>query len=125
MTSAEASFFGRGTTRMRALPNMSVLAPLVRDHAGGRVTAVDGTARVDYRLTERDLGDTRHGIEASVRVMAAAGALGKLVEVCGISLGQLTRVAATGAGSRAPEPGSTAATRPVYVATNPTRMPHG
>jgi long-chain-alcohol oxidase len=60
---------------MRALPNMSVLAPLVRDHEGGRVTAVDGTARVDYRLTDRDISDMRHGIEASVRVMEAAGAL--------------------------------------------------
>src|ERR1700704_1076733 len=35
---------------MQLLPNMSVLAPLVRDHGGGRVTARDGVARVDYRL---------------------------------------------------------------------------
>jgi len=59
---------------MRALPNMSVLAPLVRDHAGGRVTATNGTARVDYRLTARDLSDMRHGIEASVRILEAGGA---------------------------------------------------
>ena len=39
-------------------------------------------------------------IEANDPVAAAAGALGKLVEVCGISLGKLSRVAATGAGSR-------------------------
>jgi long-chain-alcohol oxidase len=60
---------------MRALPNMSVLAPLVRDHAGGRVTAVDGTARVRYRLTSKDLADMRRGIEASVRIMEAGGAI--------------------------------------------------
>ena len=60
---------------MRALPNMSVLAPLVRDHQGGRVTAVDGAARVDYRMTARDVADMRRGIEASVRVMEAGGAL--------------------------------------------------
>src|ERR1700737_1023287 len=60
---------------MRALPNMSVLAPLVRDHAGGRVTAVDGTARVSYRLTSKDLADMRRGIEASVRIMEAGGAI--------------------------------------------------
>lgn len=59
---------------MRSLPYMSVLAPLVRDHAGGRVTARDGTARVDYRLTEADRADVRRGIEASVRVMEAGGA---------------------------------------------------
>jgi len=59
---------------MHALPNMSVLAPLVRDHGGGRVTATDGTARVDYRLTTRDVADLRRGIEASARVMEAGGA---------------------------------------------------
>jgi choline dehydrogenase-like flavoprotein len=59
---------------MRALPNMSVLAPLVRDHEGGRVTAVDGAARVDYRLTAKDVADMRRGIEASVRIMEAGGA---------------------------------------------------
>jgi choline dehydrogenase-like flavoprotein len=60
---------------MHSLPNMSVLAPLVRDHAGGRVTANDGTARVDYRLTNKDVADLRKGIEASARVMEAGGAL--------------------------------------------------
>ena len=60
---------------MRALPNMSVLAPLVRDHEGGRVTATDGTARIDYRLTAKDVADIRRGIEASVRIMEAGGAL--------------------------------------------------
>jgi choline dehydrogenase-like flavoprotein len=59
---------------MRSLPNMSVLAPLVRDHGGGRVTARDGTARVDYRMTGADVADLRRGIEASVRVMEAGGA---------------------------------------------------
>ena len=59
---------------MRALPNMSVLAPLVRDRDGGRVTALDGTARVDYRLTPNDISDIRKGIEASVRIMEAGGA---------------------------------------------------
>ncbi|MDQ6713195.1 MAG: GMC family oxidoreductase [Candidatus Dormibacteraeota bacterium] len=59
---------------MRALPNMSVLAPLVRDHEGGRVTAVDGAARVDYRMTRNDVSDMRRGIEASVRIMEAGGA---------------------------------------------------
>jgi len=59
---------------MRSLPNMSVLAPLVRDHAGGRVIARDGTARVEYKLTTQDVADLRRGIEASVRVMEAGGA---------------------------------------------------
>ena len=59
---------------MNALPQMSVLAPLVRDHGGGRVTARNGTARVDYRMTEPDIADLRRGIEASVRVMEAGGA---------------------------------------------------
>lgn len=59
---------------MNSLPNMSVLAPLVRDHGGGRVKAVDGTARIDYRMTEPDIADLRRGIEASVRVMEAGGA---------------------------------------------------
>jgi type II pantothenate kinase len=40
-------------------------------------------------------------IEANDPVAAAAGALGKLVETCGMSLDKLSRVAATGAGSRA------------------------
>jgi len=40
-------------------------------------------------------------IEANDPVAAAAGALGKLIETCGIPLGKLTQVAATGAGSRA------------------------
>jgi type II pantothenate kinase len=40
-------------------------------------------------------------IEANDPVAAAAGALGKLIESCGIPLGKLTQVAATGAGSRA------------------------
>jgi type II pantothenate kinase len=39
-------------------------------------------------------------IEANDPVAAAAGALGKLIEVCGIPLEKLSRVAATGAGSR-------------------------
>jgi long-chain-alcohol oxidase len=59
---------------MHALPNMSVLAPLVRDHGGGRVTAKDGTVRVDYRLTSNDVADLRRGIEASARLMEAGGA---------------------------------------------------
>jgi long-chain-alcohol oxidase len=59
---------------MNSLPNMSVLAPLVRDHGSGRVRAIDGTARVDYRMTGRDVADLRRGIEASVRVMEAGGA---------------------------------------------------
>jgi choline dehydrogenase-like flavoprotein len=59
---------------MNSLPNMSVLAPLVRDHGGGRVTARDGTARVDYRLTREDIADLRRGIEASAQVMEAGGA---------------------------------------------------
>ncbi|HEY0492715.1 MAG TPA: GMC family oxidoreductase [Candidatus Dormibacteraeota bacterium] len=60
---------------MRSLPHMSVAAPLVRDHAGGRVTATNGTARVDYKLSRADLVDVRQGIEASARIMEAAGAL--------------------------------------------------
>ena len=59
---------------MNALPQMSVLAPLVRDHGGGRVTARNGTVRVDYRMTKPDIADLRRGIEASVRVMEAGGA---------------------------------------------------
>jgi long-chain-alcohol oxidase len=59
---------------MNSLPHMSVLAPLVRDHGSGRVKAIDGTARVDYRMTARDVTDLRRGIEASVRVMEAGGA---------------------------------------------------
>jgi choline dehydrogenase-like flavoprotein len=59
---------------MNSLPYMSVLAPLVRDHGGGRVKAVDGTARIDYRMTKPDIADLRRGIEASVRVMEAGGA---------------------------------------------------
>ena len=54
---------------------MSVAPPLVRDHPPGRVTATDGTARVDYRLSREDLADVRQGIEASARIMEAAGAL--------------------------------------------------
>jgi choline dehydrogenase-like flavoprotein len=60
---------------MRSLSHMSVAAPLVRDHHSGRVTATDGTARVDYRLSREDLADVRQGIEASARIMEAAGAL--------------------------------------------------
>jgi choline dehydrogenase-like flavoprotein len=59
---------------MRSLPHMSVMAPLVRDHEGGRVTANDGTARIDYRLTKADLADMRRGIEASARILEAGGA---------------------------------------------------
>jgi choline dehydrogenase-like flavoprotein len=59
---------------MRLLPNMSVLAPLVRDHGGGRVTARDGAARVEYRLGVNDLADIRHGIQAAVQIMEAGGA---------------------------------------------------
>jgi len=59
---------------MRLLPNMSVLAPLVRDHGGGRVTARDGGARVDYRLGANDLADLRQGIRAAVQIMEAGGA---------------------------------------------------
>jgi choline dehydrogenase-like flavoprotein len=59
---------------MRLLPNMSVLAPLVRDHGGGRVTAKDGAARVDYRMGKDDLADIRRGIQASVQIMEAGGA---------------------------------------------------
>src|SRR3989441_1685228 len=59
---------------MRLLPNMSVLAPLVRDHGGGRVTAGDGAARVDHRPAADDLADLRHGIKAAVQVMEAGGA---------------------------------------------------
>ncbi|HEY4870711.1 MAG TPA: GMC family oxidoreductase [Candidatus Dormibacteraeota bacterium] len=59
---------------MRLLPNMSVLAPLVRDHGGGRVTARDGAARVDYRPGVKDLADLRRGIQAAVQVMEAGGA---------------------------------------------------
>jgi type II pantothenate kinase len=40
-------------------------------------------------------------IEANDPVAAAAGALGKLVQSCGLPLDRVTRVAATGAGSRA------------------------
>jgi len=40
-------------------------------------------------------------IEANDPVAAAAGALGKLVQTCGLPLSRVTRVAATGAGSRA------------------------
>ena len=40
-------------------------------------------------------------IEANDPVAAAAGALGKLVQTCGLPLNKLTRLAATGAGSRA------------------------
>lgn len=40
-------------------------------------------------------------IEANDPVAAAAGALGKLVQTCGLPLDKVTRVAATGAGSRA------------------------
>jgi len=40
-------------------------------------------------------------IEANDPMAAAAGALGKLVETCGLELDQVERVAATGAGSRA------------------------
>jgi type II pantothenate kinase len=40
-------------------------------------------------------------IEANDPVAAAAGALGKLVETCGLELEKVERVAATGAGSRA------------------------
>ncbi len=59
---------------MRLLPNMSVLAPLVRDHGGGRVTARDGAARVEYRLGANDLADIRRGIQAAVQIMEAGGA---------------------------------------------------
>jgi choline dehydrogenase-like flavoprotein len=59
---------------MRLLPNMSVLAPLVRDHGGGRVTARDGAARVDYRMGKDDLADIRRGIQAAVQIMEAGGA---------------------------------------------------
>jgi choline dehydrogenase-like flavoprotein len=59
---------------MRLLPNMSVLAPLVRDHGGGRVTAKDGAARVDYRMGKDDLADVRRGIQAAVQIMQAGGA---------------------------------------------------
>src|SRR5260370_16955029 len=59
---------------MRLLPNMSVLAPLVRDHGGGRVTARDGAALVDYRLEKNDLADIRRGIQAAVQIMEAGGA---------------------------------------------------
>jgi choline dehydrogenase-like flavoprotein len=59
---------------MRLLPNMSVLAPLVRDHGGGRVTAKDGAARVDYRMGKDDLADVRRGIQAAVQIMEAGGA---------------------------------------------------
>jgi choline dehydrogenase-like flavoprotein len=59
---------------MRLLPNMSVLAPLVRDHGGGHVTARDGAARVDYRLGPKDLADIRHGVQAAVQIMEAGGA---------------------------------------------------
>src|SRR5438552_6195125 len=59
---------------MRLLPNMSVLAPLVRDHRGGRVTARDGAARVEYRPGVNDLADLRRGIQAAVQVMEAGGA---------------------------------------------------
>src|ERR1700687_1018052 len=59
---------------MRLLPNMSVLAPLVRDHGGGRVTARDGAARVDYRPGPNDLADLRRGIQAAIQVMEAGGA---------------------------------------------------
>lgn len=40
-------------------------------------------------------------IEANDPIAAAAGALGKLIETCGLPLSKLSRVAATGAGSRA------------------------
>jgi choline dehydrogenase-like flavoprotein len=59
---------------MRLLPNMSVLAPLVRDHSGGRVTTRNGVPRVDYRLGANDLADMRRGIQAAVQVMEAGGA---------------------------------------------------
>lgn len=36
--------------------------------------ANDGTARVEYQLTKKDLSDMRRGIEASVRIMEAGGA---------------------------------------------------
>ncbi len=60
---------------MRSLPHMSVAAPLVRDHHGGRVTSHQGSARVDYRLSREDLVDVRQGIEASARIFEAGGAL--------------------------------------------------
>src|SRR6202165_668904 len=59
---------------MRLLPNMSVLAPLVRDHGGGRVTARAGGARVAYRPGANDLADVRRAIQAAVQVMEAGGA---------------------------------------------------
>jgi len=60
---------------MRSLPHMSVAAPLVRDHHSGRVTAHQGSARVDYRLSREDVADVRQGIEASARIFEAGGAL--------------------------------------------------
>src|ERR1700682_4241665 len=59
---------------MRLLPNVSVMAPLVRDHGGGRVSDRDGAARVDYRLGAKDLADMRRGVQAAVQVLEAGGA---------------------------------------------------
>ncbi|HSO93192.1 MAG TPA: GMC family oxidoreductase [Candidatus Dormibacteraeota bacterium] len=60
---------------MRSLPHMSVAASLVRDHGGGRVTSKDANARVHYKLSREDVADVRRGVEASARIMEAAGAL--------------------------------------------------
>ena len=59
---------------MRSLPNLSLTGILLRDSGAGQVTTKDGTPQVTYRLSHRDRGHMRKGIEAGVRILEAAGA---------------------------------------------------
>jgi long-chain-alcohol oxidase len=59
---------------MQALPNLSLTGVLLRDSGWGRVAAKDGTSRVGYRLSGKDVAHMRKGIEAGVRILEAAGA---------------------------------------------------
>jgi long-chain-alcohol oxidase len=59
---------------MRELPRLSLTGILLRDSGAGRVTARDGTARVDYRLSRNDLAHMRKGIEVGARILESAGA---------------------------------------------------
>ena len=59
---------------MRSLPNLSLTGILLRDSGAGQVTTRDGAPQVRYRLSRRDLGHMRKGIEAGVRILEAAGA---------------------------------------------------
>ncbi|TMC30766.1 MAG: oxidoreductase [Chloroflexi bacterium] len=61
-------------TLMRELPRLSLTGILLRDSGAGRVTTRDGAARVEYRLSRRDLGHMRKGIEVGARILEAAGA---------------------------------------------------